>query len=97
MLGQKPRNDARISDHLATTRFIAQMIANEAAQFVLKEAVKRARRRHWARLAIDKLIPEPVVRVPFEEFADGHPNRNFGQHNHAVLISRIVSRNTLRR
>jgi hypothetical protein len=90
MLGQKPRNDPRIGNHLAASCFIAQMIANESAQFVLKETMDRARRRHSARLAIDKFIPAPIVRIPLKELADGHPNRNFGQHNHAVLITRII-------
>ena len=53
MLGQKPRNDARIGNHRASTRTIAQIIANEAAQLILQEAMNRARRRHRARLAID--------------------------------------------
>jgi hypothetical protein len=79
MLGQKPRNDARISNHVAAST---------------KEAVNRARRRHRARLAIYKLISSPVLRIPFKEFVDGHPNRNFGQHNRVVLIPRIVPQNT---
>ena len=40
MVGQQPRNDAGIGDHLATACFIAQMIANKSAQFTLQEAVK---------------------------------------------------------
>jgi len=88
MLGQKPRNDAGIGNHLATACLIAQMIADQSAQFILKEAMNRAGRRHRARLAVDEFISAPVVRVPFEELVDGHPNRNFGQHT--VLIARIV-------
>ena len=45
MLGQKPRNDARISNHFAASCLIAQVIANKAAEFILQEAVNRARRR----------------------------------------------------
>ncbi len=97
MLGQQPRNDAGIGNHLATTCRIAQMIADESAQFILKEAVNRARRRHRARLAIHELISEAVVGVPFEELVDSHPNRNFGRDRHAVLIARIVPRHTCRR
>jgi hypothetical protein len=62
------------------------MIADEPAQFVLKEAVYRARRRHRARLAIDELISEIVLRIPFEGLIDGHPDRNFGQRHHAAAL-----------
>ena len=67
MLGQQPRNDAGIGNHLATTRCTAQVIANEAAQFILKEAANRARRRHRARFAIHELISKAVVGIRFEE------------------------------
>jgi hypothetical protein len=94
MRGQKPRNDARISNHFAASCLIAQVIANESAEFILQEAVNRARRRHGARLAIYKLISAPVLRIRFEELVDGHPNRNFRRHNDVVSIPRTVPQNT---
>ena len=54
---------------LAATCLIAQVIANEFAEFILQEAVNRARRRHRARLAIYKLISAPVLRIRFEELS----------------------------
>ena len=97
MLGQQPRNDAGVGDDFATICFFEQVIADESAQFILEEAVKRARRRHRARLAINQLISEAIVGVPFEELVDGHPNRNFGRDRHAVLIAPIAPRDTCRR
>jgi hypothetical protein len=64
MLGQKPRNDARISNHFAASCLIAQVIANESAEFILQEAVNRARRRHRAARHLQAHIcarpPKPI-------------------------------------
>jgi hypothetical protein len=50
-----------MGNHLAT----AQMIPDKFTQFILKEAVHRARGHLRARLATDQLIPDLVLRVPF--------------------------------
>jgi hypothetical protein len=74
--GQQPRHDAGIGDHLANACFFAQMVTDQTAQLVLQKTVDRARRRHRAGLAIDELVSEIVLRIPFEELRDGHPDRN---------------------
>ena len=64
---------------------IAEMVADEAAKFILDGAMGHAGRGHRLRLAVDQL-PELGGRwVPSEKLRDGHADWDFGQGAHASI------------
>src|SRR6516225_6925882 len=97
LLGERISNTSTGSERVACPGAKgAQVIADQGAKFILQEAMNRARRRHRARLAIDELISEVVLRIPFEELRDGHPDRNFRRCQHGRCYSMDRPRDTFR-